>query len=1010
MRLLHTTKHTVKEFIHEVVPRYAILSHTWEDEEVTLQDIETGAANSKRGFVKVKDCCAYAKEKGEFDYVWIDTCCIDKTSSAELAEAINSMYRWYQEADICYGFLADVSREEEMSGCKWLTRGWTLQELIAPPNLLFLNKNWEELGTKGDLAESISRWTGIPVSVLEGTADIETLSIAQRMSWASTRRTTRLEDQAYCLMGLFGINMPLIYGEGRRAFTRLQEEIMRISDDHSILAWRAEDGDEHHGGLLATSSRAFRDSGDILTSHDLSSVLHASTPLTVTSRGIHLEVPFLPVGPGGLGLAILNCVQLNKSNMAMAVYVKDLAFTLKYFERVWCDKLESIDLSTYRSAQHPLTSMIVRQPRLLGRGNIQTRRFGQLETVRQFASRPVGSGRPQSDPTITKSQQAILDAVRSGDMQTLEVSVTTLNADAPDKDGRTPLSHAAGGGHEEAVWFLLMQSTVKPDTKDDQGRTPLSHAAENGHMAVIWLLLMRSDVLVHCADASGLTPLSYASRKGHLDVLEMILGQVRSRQELYDGDGRTPLSYASESGKIDIVNALLTRGDVEPDVADNKGRTPLYWAISRRRHDLIPLLLGKGANLEGLLRDKGGLSSEHRLGLIQGAFQSRDIHIIGLLLEHGVDTEVLTTAGTTALVLAAEKSDYGLARLLLDHGADVSVENKVGHTPLVLAAENGDYELARLLLDHGADASVKNKAGYTPLTIAAQLKDSRFVELILQYNADLEAGDPLYFAISNHDHDTLALLLRHNAQTDRRNIRHETALHHATYSRDLNAVRLLLEHQADPKKKDIKGQTALHYAAGFGDTAIVSLLLAHGADMGAKDSKEEDALLHAVRRQSGDSVRLLLERGANVQTRDASLQSPMHWAVRNGACDMIRLLHEFGADVEATDSMLLTPLLAAAARGRGEVVELLLSYGANINVKGKNGLSPKMAADKNGDKHTLALLMSVDGDNDATLESLKGASRRLVGKLKSTLDLGSVAYTEGGGVNVLQTGSYKMAF
>lgn len=368
-----------------------------------------------------------------------------------------------------------------------VTRGWTLQELIAPPTLLFLNKDWRELGSKSNLAESISKWTGIPISVLMGTANIETLSIAQRMSWASTRRTTRLEDQAYCLMGLFGINMPLIYGEDRRAFIRLQEEIMRISDDHSILAWRAEDQDEDHGGLLATSSRAFRHSGNILLSQgfNMSSALHASTPLTVSSKGIHLEVPFLPVGSGGLGLAILSCVQLNKSNLAVAVYVKDVSFTLKAFERVWCDKLESVDLGTYRSAQHPLTTMIVRQPLFLGRRGHQTRRSGPVQDVRKFVGGRIDPDRMQSSLDSTSTQQTIFDAARSGDMKMLETAATTLNADALDEDGRTPLSHAAEEGHENAAWFLLMQPTVKADLKDERGRTPLSYAAEKGHNAVI---------------------------------------------------------------------------------------------------------------------------------------------------------------------------------------------------------------------------------------------------------------------------------------------------------------------------------------------------------------------------------------------------------------------------------------------------------------------------------------------------------------------------------------------
>ena len=161
-----------------------------------------------------------------FDYIWIDTCCIDKTSSAELSEALNSMYRWYQEAEECYAYLADVphnsiNRATGVTGpswkSRWFTRGWTLQELIAPLSVIFLNSEWQEIGTKSNLQRDISEITGIPSSFLLGD-DLRHASIAQRMSWASKRETTRIEDLAYYLMGLFGIYMPMLYGEGERAY------------------------------------------------------------------------------------------------------------------------------------------------------------------------------------------------------------------------------------------------------------------------------------------------------------------------------------------------------------------------------------------------------------------------------------------------------------------------------------------------------------------------------------------------------------------------------------------------------------------------------------------------------------------------------------------------------------------------------------------------------------------------------------------------------------------------
>jgi hypothetical protein len=172
---------------------------------------------------------------------------IDKTSSAELTEAINSMYSWYREAAVCYAYLSDVLTKDgidienrsigSFAKSRWFTRGWTLQELLAPTNVLFYDADWAEIGSKAELCEDVSIITGIPSQALAGATHLGAFPIAERMSWASTRSTTRVEDAAYCLLGIFDVNMPLLYREGYKAFSRLQDEIMRTSTDQSIFAW-----------------------------------------------------------------------------------------------------------------------------------------------------------------------------------------------------------------------------------------------------------------------------------------------------------------------------------------------------------------------------------------------------------------------------------------------------------------------------------------------------------------------------------------------------------------------------------------------------------------------------------------------------------------------------------------------------------------------------------------------------------------------------------------------------
>ncbi|OTA70565.1 HET-domain-containing protein [Hypoxylon sp. EC38] len=259
MHLLSSDCKQIEDFIsYTEIPPYAILSHTWHEEEVTYEDwnkLPRWKVRRKKGFKKIKYCCKQAAKDG-LKWVWIDTCCIDKKSSAELTESINSMFRWYQNAAVCYAYLADVPTDlKNLAASRWFTRGWTLQELLAPSEVVFYSDDWHRVGTKSELSSSISKITGIQETYLSGT-DMQSASVGQRMSWAARRQTSREEDIAYCLLGIFDVNMSLIYGEGQKAFQRLQEEIMKAyPEDHTLFAWGTV------FGLLAQSPKDFAESG-----------------------------------------------------------------------------------------------------------------------------------------------------------------------------------------------------------------------------------------------------------------------------------------------------------------------------------------------------------------------------------------------------------------------------------------------------------------------------------------------------------------------------------------------------------------------------------------------------------------------------------------------------------------------------------------------------------------------------------------------------------------------------
>lgn len=252
-----------------------------------------------------------AREAGLL-YVWVDTCCIDKTSSAELTEAINSMFQWYKDAVVCYAWLADLlpgssllaeDRNSSFKDCRWFTRGWTLQELIAPREVKFYDQEWTFRGTKADLSDTISSITRINTQVLQNIELLYRLPIAQRMSWAANRQTTRIEDTAYCLLGIFDVNMPLLYGEGLKAYARLQEEIVRESNDLSLFAWRAKFIDQTNRGILASTPSEFRDSGSIRLANET----NFNPDFLMTNKGLRLALDLYP-GQNGSYLMPLNCV------------------------------------------------------------------------------------------------------------------------------------------------------------------------------------------------------------------------------------------------------------------------------------------------------------------------------------------------------------------------------------------------------------------------------------------------------------------------------------------------------------------------------------------------------------------------------------------------------------------------------------------------------------------------------------------------------------------------------
>jgi hypothetical protein len=345
MRLLNTRSYEpgtrkldITEQWGDDIPPYAIFSHTWSSSEVTFADVLNGSCFDRDAFFKLEKAILQSKQDG-WDWLWADNCCIDKTNSVELSEAINSMFKYYKDAEICYAHLVDVCTatwESDICKARWWKRGWTLQELIAPRSLEFFSNNWDRLGTKESIHEIITTVTGIEDEYLMG-YPIEHASIAKRMSWAASRETTREEDIAYCLIGIFDVNMPMLYGEGtQRAFFRLQEEIMKSSEDQSLFAWTKTDSNPIQHGLLADSPKDFKNTGST-TAYTANT---DCSPSTMTARGLHINLP-LTQKDDGTSVAALLCPGLGRRSR-LAVYLEKLPTGHNQYARVKCQEMASI--------------------------------------------------------------------------------------------------------------------------------------------------------------------------------------------------------------------------------------------------------------------------------------------------------------------------------------------------------------------------------------------------------------------------------------------------------------------------------------------------------------------------------------------------------------------------------------------------------------------------------------------------------------------------------------------
>ncbi|KAH6614367.1 putative ankyrin repeat-containing protein [Chaetomium sp. MPI-SDFR-AT-0129] len=566
MRLLNTATGKLETFSDADTPLYAILSHRWTSNEITFQDLHDPHVQRKEGYSKISNSCRIAAENG-LDYLWIDTCCIDKTNSTELSTAINSMYQWYRDAVVCFAYLSDVPAVD-FARSLWFTRGWTLQELLAPSTVIFFRSDWEAIGRKSspDIRRAISETTGIPTKILRG-GDLSLASNAQKMSWAANRVTTVTEDLAYCLMGIFGINMPMLYGEGGKSFLRLQEEILKTTDDLSLFVWKEDgDGPERPGGLLAAHPRSFRHSGGIKRSDPF-----ASLPVTVDNLGIHLKVPLITIRDRGDRLAL---VHTENGGRDVGIWLRPVSETSDLFERK--------TTKCFHLVQH-------------GEGiERETDRMEQRICVRRD---------PRSTQSTAAQAQMFRKIAAMGRDETIKfiLFVGVFTVDAHDAGGRTLLSWAAEFGNKDVAQELLRQgATVDLSDRNGLTRTPLLWAAAEGHIEMARLLLQEGADR-EARDKNGRSAIALAAANDDKKMVMFLLDQ-RVDLEAPDVDNRTCLAHAAIYGCCEAMSIVISR-KADLETRDNDGLTPLALAASRGQTKAARILIEAKSNIEALDRN-----------------------------------------------------------------------------------------------------------------------------------------------------------------------------------------------------------------------------------------------------------------------------------------------------------------------------------------------------------------------------------------------------------------------
>ncbi|RYP43385.1 hypothetical protein DL770_011690 [Monosporascus sp. CRB-9-2] len=830
MRLINVKSFKLEEFLDYKTPPYAILSHTWGDdcEELTFRDVEEGKFDKPGvGRVKFRGSCRQAEKDG-LGYVWIDTCCIDKANLVELSEAINSMFRWYRRASLCYAYLSDVPGDDnprkhgsKFRTSRWFGRGWTLQELLAPKDLRFYNSAWGYLGNKGTMRAVIGKITGVPRQFLLGITELHSASVAQRMSWAAGRDTKRKEDLAYCLLGIFGVTMPMIYGEGGdQAFFRLQEQIMKTTRDDSILAWglsvkespTSDPGQVSAGRILAATPSDFANSGQIVSREISTMPLHS---LDLSGGSLRMYLSLLTTSAGKT-IGLLNCGPGRDIQQVVGIPLAKVASgSDQYFRPKGCHAVlrpitapsasptlihirndglskKSADANQqywlydddeFAEVNLELVDVVPRscwdQERAVIISTIASSNGASHQTLARFRHNEGGSRdfvivlEFKQQGTCIEAQCCVMICCRNTSLQELTEKLQYV-------------TQKASGKRSASNGLLHLGVTLEPDAQQPMFAIKPEALPYPPDVTVdATIELQKSDLmleLVETLEEIGRSDAEEEELNQRAKCKSNRLEWVKREREMVEDElknleERRRMLVEEESNRAQEIRHLSER---QAEIKENQERAFKRWSHARTRWEELWHIDGDedGYELERidgwtLLRWAAEKGYVEMVELLRWTAEKGYAEMVELLLKKGADVAVANKDGWTPLIAASSKGHVDVARLLLAAGganADCK-DTKYGQTPLICAAANGHEAVAQLLLDTGkVDANSKDNNGRTPLSWAAERGHETVVQLLLQKGADVNVKDKdartaLSYAAGAEHKVIIQLLLRSRATT-----------------------------------------------------------------------------------------------------------------------------------------------------------------------------------------------------------------------------------------------------